>query len=47
MLDRRAVVQTGAAAEISARPGSTFVADFAGATVLHGEAPASPAASPW
>jgi molybdenum ABC transporter ATP-binding protein len=42
VLDRGAVVQTGAAAEISARPGSAFVADFAGATVLHGEACSEP-----
>jgi molybdate transport system ATP-binding protein len=42
VLDRGAVVQTGAAAEISARPGSAFVADFAGAAVLHGEASGEP-----
>ena len=42
VLDRGAVVQRGAAAEISARPGSAFVADFAGAAVLHGEASEEP-----
>jgi molybdate transport system ATP-binding protein len=38
IVDRGAIVQAGSAAEISARPGSSFVADFTGAVVLHGEA---------
>jgi molybdate transport system ATP-binding protein len=38
VVDRGRVVQTGAPAEISTRPASPFVADFAGAAVLHGEA---------
>jgi molybdenum ABC transporter ATP-binding protein len=42
VLERGAVVQTGSAAEISARPSSAFVADFAGATVLRGEASSEP-----
>ncbi|HSS32634.1 MAG TPA: ABC transporter ATP-binding protein [Solirubrobacterales bacterium] len=42
ILDRGAVVQRGTAAEISARPASPFVADFAGAVVLRGEAAAEP-----
>jgi molybdate transport system ATP-binding protein len=42
VLDRGAVVQAGTAAEISARPGSAFVAGFAGATVLWGEAAGEP-----
>jgi molybdate transport system ATP-binding protein len=42
ILDRGAIVQRGSAAEISARPASTFVADFAGAAVLRGEATAEP-----
>jgi len=42
VLDRGAVVQSGAAAEISAQPGSAFVADFAGAAVLHGQATGEP-----
>lgn len=42
VLDRGAVVQSGAAAEISARPSSAFVADFAGAAVLHGQASGEP-----
>ncbi|MFN8217399.1 MAG: ABC transporter ATP-binding protein [Solirubrobacterales bacterium] len=42
ILDRGAVVQRGGAAEISARPASPFVADFAGAAVLRGEASAEP-----
>ena len=42
VIDRGQVVQNGAAAEISARPGSAFVADFAGAVVLRGEATPEP-----
>jgi molybdate transport system ATP-binding protein len=38
ILDRGAIVQRGGAAEISARPASPFVADFAGAVVLRGAA---------
>jgi molybdate transport system ATP-binding protein len=38
IVDRGAVVQAGEAATISARPRSPFVADFAGAVVLRGEA---------
>jgi ABC-type sulfate/molybdate transport systems ATPase subunit len=36
VLDRGTVVQAGSAAEITARPQSAFVADFAGAVVLRG-----------
>ena len=42
ILDRGTIVQRGDAAEISARPASPFVADFAGAVVLHGEATREP-----
>jgi molybdate transport system ATP-binding protein len=42
VIDRGRIVQTGAPAEISTRPASAFVADFAGAAVLHGEATAEP-----
>jgi len=42
ILDRGRLVQTGTAAEISAAPSSPFVADFAGAIVLRGEASAEP-----
>lgn len=42
VIDRGRIVQSGGAAEISARPASSFVADFAGAVVLHGEATAAP-----
>lgn len=42
ILDRGAIVQQGSAAEISAQPASPFVADFAGAAVLRGEATAEP-----
>ena len=38
IVDRGAVVQRGDPAAISASPGSAFVADFAGAAVLNGEA---------
>ncbi len=38
VLDRGRVVQRGAPAELSSRPASSFVADFAGAVVLIGEA---------
>ena len=42
VMDRGATVQRGSAADLSARPGSAFVADFAGAAVLVGNArPAS------
>jgi molybdate transport system ATP-binding protein len=40
VIDRGRIVQQGTAAEVSTRPGSAFVADFAGAAVLHGEATA-------
>lgn len=43
VLDGGEVVQTGSAAELAARPASGFVADLAGAVVLHGTA--APAAS--
>ncbi|HXV04492.1 MAG TPA: ATP-binding cassette domain-containing protein [Solirubrobacterales bacterium] len=42
VLDRGHVVQTGSAADISARPRSPFVADLAGAVVLRGEAESEP-----
>lgn len=42
VIDRGRVVQSGAPAEISTRPGNAFVADFAGAVVLHGEASREP-----
>lgn len=42
VIDRGRIVQRGSAAEISARPASSFVADFAGAVVLRGEATAAP-----
>jgi len=38
VLDGGTVVQSGSATEISARPASAFVADFAGASVLEGTA---------
>jgi molybdate transport system ATP-binding protein len=38
VLDRGTVVQKGSAAEISAKPRSAFIADFAGASVLRGTA---------
>jgi molybdate transport system ATP-binding protein len=38
VIDRGRIVQSGAPAEISTRPASASVADFAGAAVLHGEA---------
>jgi molybdate transport system ATP-binding protein len=38
VIDRGRIVQSGDAAEISTRPRSAFVADFAGAAVLEGEA---------
>ncbi len=38
VLDHGSVVQSGTAAEIAARPSSSFVADFAGAIVLNGDA---------
>jgi molybdate transport system ATP-binding protein len=43
VLDRGSVVQTGSAAEISAKPRSAFVADFAGASILYGISSAGPA----
>lgn len=43
IFDRGAVVQRGDAATISASPASVFVADFAGAAVLAGEAEPNPA----
>jgi ABC-type sulfate/molybdate transport systems ATPase subunit len=42
VIDRGRIVQRGGAAEISARPASGFVADFAGAVVLRGEATPEP-----
>jgi molybdate transport system ATP-binding protein len=42
VIDRGRTVQEGAAAEVSTRPASAFVADFAGAAVLHGEARGEP-----
>jgi molybdopterin-binding protein len=42
ILDQGAIVQQGRAAEISARPASPFVADFAGAVVLRGDATTGP-----
>ena len=42
MIDRGHILQRGSAAELAARPASAFVADLAGATVLHGEATAGP-----
>jgi molybdate transport system ATP-binding protein len=41
VIDRGRIVQRGAAGELSARPASAFVADFAGAAVLFGVASAS------
>jgi molybdate transport system ATP-binding protein len=38
VIDRGRVVQSGTAAELSAEPGSAFVADFTGAAVLFGTA---------
>jgi len=38
VIDRGRIVQRGGAAEISTRPASAFVANFAGAAVLRGEA---------
>jgi molybdate transport system ATP-binding protein len=42
IVDRGAIVQAGTPAEISTRPRSAFVADFAGAAVLRGEARGEP-----
>lgn len=42
VIDRGRIVQSGEPAEISTRPQSPFVADFAGAAVLHGEATQEP-----
>lgn len=42
VIDRGRVVQSGDPAAISTRPQSAFVADFAGAAVLHGEATPEP-----
>jgi molybdate transport system ATP-binding protein len=42
VVDRGRIVQRGTAAEISARPTSPFVADFAGAVVLRGNARREP-----
>jgi molybdate transport system ATP-binding protein len=42
VIDRGRIVQAGAPAEISTRPASPFVADFAGAAVLRGEATREP-----
>ncbi|MBM3667882.1 MAG: ABC transporter ATP-binding protein [Actinobacteria bacterium] len=45
VMDRGRVVQRGSAAELSASPASGFVADFAGAAVLAGEAHPEPGGS--
>lgn len=42
VIDRGSAVQVGSAAEVSAKPRSAFVADFAGASVLRGTASAGP-----
>jgi molybdate transport system ATP-binding protein len=42
IIDSGAIVQTGSPAEVSARPRSPFVADFAGAVVLRGDATSEP-----
>ena len=42
VIDRGRVIQRGTPAELSARPASAFVADFAGATVLFGTAGPAP-----
>jgi molybdate transport system ATP-binding protein len=42
VLDRGAVIQSGTVAEVSARPASAFVADFAGSSVLAGTASREP-----
>ncbi|MGN6217406.1 MAG: ATP-binding cassette domain-containing protein, partial [Solirubrobacterales bacterium] len=42
VIDRGRVVQSGEPATISTQPRSAFVADFAGAVVLHGEASREP-----
>ncbi len=42
VIDRGRIVQAGEPAEISTRPASPFVADFAGAAVLRGEATREP-----
>jgi molybdate transport system ATP-binding protein len=42
VVDRGRVVQAGEPARVSAAPASPFVADFAGAAVLHGEATREP-----
>ena len=41
VIDRGRVIQSGSAAELSAQPGSAFVADFTGAAVLFGTARAT------
>ncbi len=42
VIDRGRVVQTGPPAELAAAPRSAFVADFTGASVLHGDAGPAP-----
>jgi ABC-type Fe3+/spermidine/putrescine transport system ATPase subunit len=42
VMDRGRVVQRGSPAELSARPASSFVADFAGAVVIAGRATPEP-----
>jgi molybdate transport system ATP-binding protein len=42
IIDHGAIVQTGSPAEVSAMPRSPFVADFAGAVVLRGDATSEP-----
>ncbi len=47
VVDRGRIVQQGAAAELSARPASAFVADFTGATVLLGTARDGGSGTTW
>jgi molybdate transport system ATP-binding protein len=42
VLDRGIVIQSGTVAEVSARPASAFVADFAGSSVIEGTASREP-----
>jgi molybdate transport system ATP-binding protein len=42
VIDRGRIVQRGTPGELSARPGSVFVADFAGAAVIFGDARGGP-----
>ena len=47
VIDRGAIVQLGTAAQISGRPRSAFVADFAGACILNGTARRDPDGLTW